>query len=393
MSSTALALWILAGSTPHQEESPWATAPVLVVLLDDVGRDLLGRAETPTIDALAERSAVLEQAWSYPSCSPARAALLTGRYGFRTGIGSVLRMGDREETCLSLEERTLAEVLPERVDAFGKWHVSYGADDPNLQGFAHYAGCLGNLGSKRGYYDWRRVVDGKRRRESRYATDVTTDDALASDAPIRYVAYHAVHEPWESPPGGVAETPLGRALEMLTHLDGQLARLLEGYEGYVFLISDNGTPQPLGGEKGRLTEGGVNVLFMVAGPGVVPGERQDLVNVVDVLPTLVEMRGLDSVECDGVSFLPVLRGEPGRRRFNYVERFSPNGAPEDREWALRDATHKIVARHRNRLGPEALPLRIELYRLPGEVPVPAPLGPEDRERFERLLAADPFEGG
>ena len=184
----------------------------------------------------------------------------------------MLHWGDKQEPCLALEEVTLAEVLPERVDAFGKWHLSFDKHDPNLQGFAHFAGSLSNLnGTGKGYYDWRRTVDGKTRRGLRYATTVTTDDAMASDAPVRYVAYHAIHAPWENPPGGTAESDVGRALEMLAHLDAQLGRLLAQHSGYVFLISDNGTPQPLGGAKGFLTEGGLNVLFLAAGPGIVPG--------------------------------------------------------------------------------------------------------------------------
>lgn len=144
----------------------------------------------------------------------------------------MLHWGDKQEPCLALEEVTLAEVLPERVDAFGKWHLSFDKHDPNLQGFAHFAGSLSNLnGTGKGYYDWRRTVDGKTRRELRYATTVTTDDAMASDAPVRYVAYHAIHAPWEKPPGGTAESDVGRALEMLAHLDAQLGRLLASTAG------------------------------------------------------------------------------------------------------------------------------------------------------------------
>ena len=379
--------WLAAA--PQDQEvrdgsEAWPKDDILLVMLDDVGWDLLAEVETPNLDALVARSANYRNAWSYPSCSPARAALLTGRYGFRTGMGSVLHWGDKQEPTLALEEVTFAEALPERVDAFGKWHVSFGKRDPNLQGFEHYAGSLSNLnGTGRGYYDWRRTVDGKNERMSRYATTVTTDDALASDAPVRYVAYHAIHAPYESPPGGTGETPLARALEMLAHLDGELGRLLAEHEGYVFLISDNGTPQPLGGDKGFLVEGGLNVLFLAAGPGVEPGVRHDLVHVVDVLPTLLELRGLPPHACDGVSFVGTLRGEPGSRTSLYSEKFDRNGDLSTREWAMRDLTHKIIARR------SPTP-HFELFRMPAEVRVQPPFSEEDQAAIDRLRGAVPF---
>ena len=53
----ALALSFASAGVSKQEESPWVKAPILIVVLDDVGWDLLERAEVPTIDALAKRSA------------------------------------------------------------------------------------------------------------------------------------------------------------------------------------------------------------------------------------------------------------------------------------------------------------------------------------------------
>lgn len=36
---------------------------------------------------MAENGLLFRNAWAQPSCSPTRATILTGRYGFRTGIG------------------------------------------------------------------------------------------------------------------------------------------------------------------------------------------------------------------------------------------------------------------------------------------------------------------
>ena len=65
--------------------------PITVIILDDIGHEFLAVAYTPVIDKLASEGVWFRQAWAYPMCSPARAALMTGRHGFRTGIGSNIK--------------------------------------------------------------------------------------------------------------------------------------------------------------------------------------------------------------------------------------------------------------------------------------------------------------
>ncbi len=75
----------------------------LVVVLDDVGVDAIGvysddvtyghdgvgaaLGPTPTIDGIAAEGMLFRHAYANPMCSPTRAAALTGRYGFRNGVG------------------------------------------------------------------------------------------------------------------------------------------------------------------------------------------------------------------------------------------------------------------------------------------------------------------
>lgn len=377
----ALAL-ALAAADPSS--AAWTTLPITIVFVDDVGEELLASAHTPVLDALTAGGLMFRQAWSYPNCSAARAALLTGRHATRTGVGSVLKWSAVDEPGLAYAETTFAELLPEPVHMFGKWHLSFRHTDPNAQGFDHYAGSLFNLsGPGVGYYDWLRTVNGVTSNETEYATKVTTDDALASTARVRLVAYHASHAPYENPPGGTATTDGRKVIEMIEYLDRDIGRLLKDYYGYVFWISDNGTPQTFGGEKGSLSEAGVNVRFVVHGPGIAPGTTNELVNVVDVFATLAEMRGVPSFAEDSVSFLPVMRGLRGRRTTNYVEKFKPNGDTTNREWAIRSRSHKL------RFVPFPFP-REDLYRMPGEVFVPPPYGPADQAAYDFLKSRLPF---
>src|SRR5687768_13823316 len=72
---------------------------VLVIVADDLGVDKV-RAygvhpkapPTPNVDALAAKGVLFRHAYTYSTCSPSRAALLTGRYGRRHGLGGIVEL-------------------------------------------------------------------------------------------------------------------------------------------------------------------------------------------------------------------------------------------------------------------------------------------------------------
>ena len=73
-----------------------AAPNILLIIGDDMGVETLasyGLGENPpktaTLDEMARQGMRFTNFWAQPVCSPTRAAIITGRYGFRTGIGSV----------------------------------------------------------------------------------------------------------------------------------------------------------------------------------------------------------------------------------------------------------------------------------------------------------------
>src|SRR3954451_21428321 len=87
---------------------------IVVILADDLGYGDLGcygsSIPTPNIDRMAAEGTRLTRFYSAsPVCSPARAALLTGRYPARTGIVQVL-MPDAK-VGLAESERTIPKLL------------------------------------------------------------------------------------------------------------------------------------------------------------------------------------------------------------------------------------------------------------------------------------------
>ena len=89
--------------------------------------------KTPHLDALAAEGMVFENAFMYPTCSPSRAALLTGKQSFRTGCYTVpvLERGESNDNIFSkwtvgLEHPAYAEPLKEagyKLIHLGKWHI------------------------------------------------------------------------------------------------------------------------------------------------------------------------------------------------------------------------------------------------------------------------------
>ena len=79
-----LCLGILAGAPAVAENSQ---PNIIVILADDLGNADLGYRgsdiRTPNIDALAKGGVQLESFHGMPVCTPARAALMTGRYPMR----------------------------------------------------------------------------------------------------------------------------------------------------------------------------------------------------------------------------------------------------------------------------------------------------------------------
>ena len=77
---------------------------IIFILVDDLGYAEVGfngsrYYETPAIDALAYSGLVLDNAYMYPTCSPSRTALFTGKQSFRTGVYTVpvLEKGSEQE--------------------------------------------------------------------------------------------------------------------------------------------------------------------------------------------------------------------------------------------------------------------------------------------------------
>ncbi len=388
----------------ERQRSPFAAswAPratnVLVVVLDDVGTEALRLygeepegARTPTLAALAAEGVLFRNAYTAPTCSPARAALLTGRYARRTGVGDAISTDSTWR--LSHEEMTIPEMLrrsrrPWRTAALGKWHLAgRGATDWGRdaldQGFQTHRGAPANLFTygtglqDASYTKYEKLVDGALSVHTVYATTDTVNDALdviggMGEPWLTWVAFHGAHSPFHVPPDRLVRRQISddapridQFRGMVTAVDTELGRLLRRMDPDVLsrtlivVLGDNGTdgrvvPPPIHGREAKFTlyEAGTRVPFVVSGAGVGArgSETRALVHAVDLLPTVAQVAGVDTaalrVDLDGHSLLPLLSrpSGPGPRSVLVTERFTPNGSGpwSEQGIAVRDRRYKLM---------------------------------------------------
>jgi arylsulfatase A-like enzyme len=185
----------IKGVQPAQAQT--ANQPNIVLIVgDDMGVDLINSygypsaPPTPNIDVLANRGVKFLDAAANPVSSPTRAAVLTGKYAFRLGIGRAIKYST-DNISLSLDETTLPEVLKDMgytTLAFGKWHLSSavngGPNHPRMTGFDHHSGSMFNFTNQANpaetYYQWEKHIDGQPVMVNVYATTDTTNDVVAA---------------------------------------------------------------------------------------------------------------------------------------------------------------------------------------------------------------------
>ncbi len=121
---------------------------IILIVTDDQGYEDIGSYgavgfTTPHLDRMAEMGMRFTDFYTAAaSCSPSRAAILTGLYPQRVGIPGVLM--PQSTIGLHPDELTLAELLQDRgyvTACYGKWHLGHDPVHlPPNHGFDEYYG-------------------------------------------------------------------------------------------------------------------------------------------------------------------------------------------------------------------------------------------------------------
>jgi arylsulfatase len=352
----------LAGSKPN----------IILLITDDQGYGPVGKhghpwIQTPNLDKLYDTSTRFDRFLVSPTCSPTRAALMSGRHPMKNGITHTILERER----MALSSTTLPQVLKTAgytTGIFGKWHL--GDEEPYQphkrgfdESFIHGAGGIGQAykcscadapGNK--YFNPVIRHNGSFVKTKGYCTDLFYTAGLGwiksvkdNDAPFfAYITTNAPHGPFIAPPknekrfkdlGFDAKT--AGFYGMIENIDENVGLLLEKLDEWklmentvIIFMSDNGMTgggsgragKALGkntdgtemfaynanmkGQKGSADEGGVRVPFFVRWDGKVKA-GQEIATIsahIDVLPTLAALAGADVPEnqVEGRDLLPLI---------------------------------------------------------------------------------------
>lgn len=278
----------------------------LIFIADDQGMGDAGvyghpTLKTPNIDRLAHEGLRFDRAFlTISSCSPSRSSILTGRYPHATGAEDLHQP-------LPADQQTFARYLNAGGYynvAVGKWHLGDAekahwdavVDSPGVDTAKRAIEQLRDRPRDKPFFFWVASKDPHRPFDT---------DGL----PVTYSPEDVVVPPY------LPDHPLIREdlalyygeVSRFDHHVGEIRVELEEQgvldETVIVYVSDNGMPFPRA--KTTLYDSGIRTPFLVRYPPAIPAGRsqQHLFSVVDLVPTLLDMAGIDALAPQGTSRL------------------------------------------------------------------------------------------
>ena len=414
---------LACGSADEAHDRP----NIILIMTDDQGWAQLGShgdpvLQTPRLDAMAAESVEMTRFYVSPVCAPTRAALMTGRYNYRTGVVDTY-LG---RAMMAPDELTVAEMLGAsgyRTGIFGKWHLGDNYPQRTVdQGFqasvVHKGGGIGQPSDPPGsdYFDPILFRDGEQESFEGYCTDVYFDEAIRwigegnGEPFFAYIPTNAPHSPYLVPDSyrepyaaqGLSDKD-ARIYGMITNIDDNVGRLLDHLEAqglsgntiFIFM-TDNGPATRLyhaglRAQKASVYEGGIRVPFLVRWPDrLEPRKIEALGAHIDVTPTLLAAAGLPTPsgpELDGINLLPLWDGEASQLpdRTYFVQAHRGNEPERYRAFAAVEQQFKLVQPVSFRQSPTQ-DAALELYDLIADPGEENDLAAEMPEVVERLKA-------
>ncbi|XP_066985387.1 arylsulfatase B-like [Macrobrachium rosenbergii] len=345
---------------------------VILIVADDLGWSDVSwnnpNVVMPHMDTLAKNGVILNQSYVQPTCTPTRAALLTGRYPFKLGLQKAV-IAATEPAGLSVHVDILPQLLKKvnyETHAIGKWHLGFCSWDytPTKRGFdsfyGFYTGAADYYTHKRstsvklpedkarrdhdgGFLDLRNNTTPDDTKDGVYSTHLfasVAEDIVRSRKPqdplFMYLAFQSVHSPIQVPQNysqvyeHIQDQDRRNYLGMVTAMDEAIGRLVTAlketghYNNSVIIfttdnggsVKNSGSNWPLRGEKSSLWEGGVRGVAFIHSPFLPnPGTvTNQLHHATDWFRTIIDITGGPTAEVDGVSQWDAFAGVSGPPR-------------------------------------------------------------------------------
>ena len=343
-----------------------AAPNVLLLIADDLGWNGVGfhsrSVSTPNLDQLAKEGTELQRYYTYPVCSPARAALLTGQMPRRFGLANIIAPGQEGIPKGTVTMPATFKAAGYQTSLIGKWHLG-SAHPPQEYGFDHFYGFMGaeihyfkHTGQRGERIDWQR--DGRTLEEEGYSTYLLADEAIRQiqqrdprNPFLIQIAFNAPHFPLAAPDELVSKHRGNLYAAVIDALDISIGRILTALneqklrdDTLVVFCSDNGAPrrsssnEPLSYGKESVYEGGIRTPCVMRWPGKLPSGTisQQPVSAQNLFPTLTAAAGVNlpaNTRLDGTSQWPALQTSKAIPREPFLIA-STDIALIDGEWKL-----------------------------------------------------------
>jgi arylsulfatase A len=339
----------------------------IVILADDLGYNDIGcfgspLIKTPNLDRMAKEGVRFTSFYVGASvCTPSRAALLTGCYPARVGMGDelvnqpeyggatnksfvkVLHSGSK--LGLNPDETIIPEVLKSAgyfSGIIGKWHLGDAPEfNPIREGFHYFFGVPYSNDMKPFYF----ISQTNRLKKKPVLNELTaTYNDLAvkfirdhKDQPFfLYLAENMPHTPVSPGNRFAGHSPRGLYGDAVEEIDWSVGEILKALKEnkldnhtLVIFLSDNGpwivrgenggSAFPLRNGKTSSYEGGFRVPCVMWGPGIVknPGRVSgEILSSIDFLPTFAALAGINfqpAKKIDGHDATALITGQPGAK--------------------------------------------------------------------------------
>lgn len=264
--------------------------------------------QTPTFDKLAREGMLFTNAYcTSPSCSPSRAAVLTGQYPHRLGPGSVLW------GTLPKKIPVYTTLLEKASYLVGEYHKGYGPTNYKAGEYHHnpagrkyksFSAFLDSLEAGQPFCFWYGSHDPHRPYKK-------GSGAKAGMNPAK------VQVPAYLPDNSVIRKDLLDYYVEVQQFDSACARVISLLKEnglfkntFIVISGDNGKPLPRA--KANVYDAGTHAPLAIVWPGKIkPGQTFDgFVNLQDLAPTFLDVSGLKIPEqMTGQSLMPILLGK------------------------------------------------------------------------------------
>ena len=227
-----------------QQQSP----NILLIIADDLGIDALDGfgvtgdlPVTPTLDSFRQTGVTFTNTWATPQCTPTRAAIISGKFGKKTGVIRPPLVLDPSHTSLftKIQEQSPTDYS---MAVIGKWHLAGGSSNnynhPANSGVPYYEGVFGAQVDD--YYNWTKLNTSVEEEQiTEYATAHITDNAISwvqeqSKPWFLWLSHVSPHVPFQTPPSGTYTTPANgdrnTYLAMIENMDYEIDRLLKSMD-------------------------------------------------------------------------------------------------------------------------------------------------------------------